>query len=214
MSHGSYPPARPALRAGLLPSRRLISRKPGAGGPASLLIGAGIVILSLTIFLKGTQTERTTFDFDPVTFTANWNAAVDATDRPVLALASPRLRSEAGSDDTTFTTRWTETLYVRGRVDPSSGKMVEVSVIGDPAADDAALVASAMDLLVAATEPSLTTDERIDVLQELGLVGGGSDADGAATRGDTDYVVGRHPDTGVIGLGAAPHSTLTSRLKK
>jgi hypothetical protein len=172
------------------------------------------VILSLAIFLKGIQTERTTFPFDAATFTANWNAAAESTDRPLLMLTAPKLRAEAAHDDLTFTTKFTETLYVRGRVDPKSEKMVEVSVIGDPSIDDTSLMAAAMDLLVAATEPGLTPAQRVDALQELGLVGGGTDADGAATRVATDYAVGRDPDTGIIGLGAAPHSTLTSRLKR
>jgi hypothetical protein len=199
----------PLPRVGLLPSRSLITRRPGASGWKSVVLGGSMVLVALAVFIDGLQVNTLTFPFDATTMTERWNQVANDTGRPLLALSAPRLRDN-GNGDLIFGHEWTDTFGFRGRIDTESGMLVELSVVGDSAADGGEIIVEAMDLLVRITEPELGNEARIATLQELGVIGGDPFADLAATRGDTDYAVALATNGTTIGMSAAPHSSFTS----
>lgn len=161
-----------------------------------------MLVAGLVFFIGLRQPQRALFELDQETFVDRWNEAAAVTDRGDLELTmSPAIRPD-GSDDLVFVHDWSDTMVLRGRIDPDTMRLVEIGVTGDPDLDGGERLANAMDLLVAATEPDLTGEERIETLQELGIVGGGT-PDARAVRGGTDYVVGVGLD-GRVGMGAAP----------
>jgi hypothetical protein len=193
------------MRLGVFPTRKLITRPPGSAGPLPALIGFALVVAAVVVFATSFDRSRTAFDFTPGEFSERWNTFASATGRELLALSEPIL--DAAGEDPTFEHAWSDTLVLTGRVDASSGLMVEVVVVGSPGADGGELIASAMDLLVATTEPGLDAEARAGTLQDLGLIGGGGTPEAATTVGTTDYQMGVS-QTGTVGLAAAPHSTL------
>jgi hypothetical protein len=193
---------------GLLPRRGLITRRPGSAGPLPLIIGAAIVVASVVFFLDSLHVERTTFDFGLADMTERWNAASAAT-TPLLEMDEPSPRPDE-SGDLVFAHVWSEELTLRGRIDEPSGRIVELTVIGDPDVVDGALIVDAMDLLIRVTEPHLDAAARLETLQELGVVGGDPTPDLRATRGDTDYVVAGAATGSAVGMSAAPFSNLTT----
>jgi hypothetical protein len=187
---------------GLLGSRRLITHAPGSGGPVSLVLGALLVAVAVVVFVGGFPSGRTTLGFGAEVLVERWSSAVEATDRQRLRLPLPSMVAEGAPPELVFTQRWSETLALRGRADPDTLMLVELSVTGHPAEDDPALIAAAMDLLVAVSEPELDPAGRLLLLRELGIVDGGAGAL-RATRGSVEYRYAVDA-TGAVGMSAAP----------
>lgn len=193
---------------GLIPSRGLITRRPGESGWQTVVLGGVLIFLAVWVFVQSLQIDRLTFAYDVTTFEERWNHAAAAMDRSELAIdpVAPRLDD---SGDLVFAHAWSDSFMVRGRIDPETDLLVELAVIGDRESDGGELMVDAMELLVRSTEPALDAAERLSTLQELGLVGGDPTADLRATRGETDFVVAAS-GSGSIGMSAAPHSRFTS----
>jgi hypothetical protein len=195
---------------GLLPRRGLITRRPGAGGPVPLIVGAVIVAVSVLYFVQSLQVDRSTFTFGLDEMTERWNGAASAADAPLLTIDTPTPRLDE-SGDLIFAHAWSEELSLRGRIDPDSSNLVELTVIGDPEVVGPDLIVDAMELLIRVTEPDLGAQGRLQTLQELGVVGGDPTADLRATRGGTDYVVAGSSASSEVGMSAAPYSDFTTR---
>lgn len=168
-----------------------------------LVVGGTLVLLAVVFFLNGLGSDRITFGFDAAELAGTWNDTAEGAGRPLLTMDEPAPRPDE-SGDLVFGHSWSGDFSLRGRIDPQSGHLIEISVIGDPAMTGGQLMIDAMDLLIWVTEPSLTAAERLSTLQELGVVGGDPIADLRATRGDTDYVVAGTETA--VGMSAAPHS--------
>lgn len=194
---------------GLFPRRGLISRRPGSAGPLPLIIGAAIVVVSVIYFVTSLQIDRETFAFDVDELAQRWNTAAEAAELPSLDIELPAVRPDE-SGDLVFGHAWSDDFSLRGRVDPETSMVVELTVIGDPTVVDGAMIVDAMDLVIQVTEPALDDTARLLTLQELGVVGGDPTADLRASRGDTDYVVATATSGGAVGMSAAPVSALTS----
>jgi hypothetical protein len=195
----------PTTGIGLMPRRALIKRK-GAGDPRSKILGLSLMVIAVMVFVSGLQTERVTFDFDATEVESRWNAAA-----PLDLSIEPIVPREDDAGDLVFGYEWAEAFSLRGRIDPDTGNVVELSVIGKPDAVGGERMIEAMTVLVEITEPDLTSEQRDGTLQELGVIGGDPTADLRATRNQTDYVVAASNDGTTVGMSAAPYSRVTSQ---
>lgn len=131
-------------------------------------------------------------------FKARWNDAAGALQSP-LTIGSFSL--QAGGSEDAFQYSLTDDLFVQGSVRGSDGNVQRVMVlsVGGDAADPEAV--AAWRLLVATVQPSLTEEERMAVLAELGLSGNPTDLSslgGASVRGNLIFEVEASPEAGAI----------------
>lgn len=166
-------------------------------------LGYLIVVLAVVGFWQVNRQEPVVFEFDRTSLVSIWNAA--ASTAPELSVAS---LDWTDVEQRTFGFAWSPTLSVIGRTEADSEKVVELVVVGEPASDGRDRIVTAMDILVAVTEPDLTAMERRRVLADLSLVDDASVAlpVGSVTTSKATYRVAANPELGRLGLGAAPRA--------
>lgn len=147
--------------------------------------------------------EPVTFSFDRTQLVDIWNEV--AVDTAHSSLSVPDL-PWTNIEKRTFGHAWTPTLSVIGRTADDSEMVVELVVVGEPSEDGRQRLISAMDVLIATTEPDLTAEQRRRILADLSLVDDSEVAIPSGTVSTTaaTFRVAADPELGRLGLGAAP----------
>lgn len=195
--------ARTAPSKSRRPGRAPVSRQPIKLSQPRRVLSYGVVLLSIFAFWQANRMEPIAFPYNRLELVTRWNDTAVATAHSSLAV--PELEW-TNQEERTFGHAWTPTLSVIGRTENHSERVVELVVVGQPAVDGRQRLVSAMDVLIATTEPALTAEERQRILADLSLVDDTTVAlpSGSVTTSVATYRVAADPQTGRLGLGAAP----------
>ncbi|SEG35025.1 hypothetical protein [Paenibacillus sp. UNC499MF] len=120
------------------------------------------------------------------------------------------LKVEDGAVQNTFSTKLTEHLYVNGSVNKSDGKLREVYVLGngDGTPKSGADLMVSFGLIVTATNPNLSADERGTVFKDLGLIGDNVDIkklDKSIVRKNIKYTIKYMDQIGFMFIASDPN---------
>ncbi|MFF2156279.1 hypothetical protein ACFVVQ_13265 [Paenibacillus chitinolyticus] len=120
------------------------------------------------------------------------------------------LKVEDGAVQNTFSTKLTEYLYVNGSVNKSNGKLREVYILGsgDGTPKSGADLMVSFGLIVTATNPDLSADERGTVFKELGLIGDNVDIkklDKSIVRKNIKYTIKYMDQIGFMFIASDPN---------
>jgi hypothetical protein len=88
-----------------------------------------------------------------------------------------KLKVQDGAVQDVFTYKISDYVYLQGSINKSDGSVREVTMVGagDGTAQSGTDILVTIGLLIASTNPDLTTEERAGVLQDLGLLSEGVD---------------------------------------
>lgn len=88
-----------------------------------------------------------------------------------------KLKVQDGAVQDVFTYKISDYVYLQGSINKSDRSVREVTMVGagDGTAQSGTDILVTIGLLIASTNPDLTTEERAGVLQDLGLLSEGVD---------------------------------------
>ncbi len=167
------------------------------------MAGWALVAATVVGFFVWTRPDPVTFGFDQATLRQRWNEVALTENRPGLIIREFQWTDEEAG---VFGFAFSESMSLLGRVDGTPlGEVEELALVGDRARDGEALIVSAMELVVAVTDPQLTGEERTTLLGELTLLGNTpADPDASTSSASTTFRVAADPETGALGIGARP----------
>lgn len=146
-----------------------------------------------------------TLGLKPEEFENRWNAS--ASDMPKLKIS--KINVENGATQNTFQVTFNKSHGIIGTVNKQNGSIRDIMILagGQDLANPtlAANVILSWGLLIQATNPSLSANERGDILRDVGALGDDmnfKNADKSTTRGNIKYYL-RSSDTLGIWFGAS-----------